>query len=53
MSRNEFEELKRLIEQGHVEHKEDILKLKIEIGLMRKSLKNCQSRCHVDNEKAK
>jgi hypothetical protein len=53
MSRNDFEELKRLIEQGRLENKEDILKLKTEICLMRKSLKNCQSRCHVENEKSK
>ena len=53
MSVSEFEELKKLIEQGHTEHKEDILAIKKEMMRMRKSLQSCQSQCHVANEEKK
>jgi hypothetical protein len=53
MSRNDFDELKKLIEQGHAEHKEDILALQKEIARMRKSLLSCQSHCHVKKEEPK
>lgn len=50
MSRNDFEELKRLIEFARAEAKEDIAALKGEITLMRTSLLSCQKRCHVQNQ---
>lgn len=50
MSKDYYEELKRLIEQSLMEFKEDIQLVKREVLIMRTSLLQCQSHCHVRNE---
>ena len=50
MSKEYYDELRKLIEQSLMEFKEDIQLVKKEMLLMRTSLLSCQSHCHVKNE---